>query len=387
MTLSHPLAALTALGCLYLLAALFMVGRLARRRLPSAAAPLSVTILKPLHGDEPGLELNLASFCRQAYAGPVQIICGVHRADDPAVQVVRRIIRAFPEVRIELVVDGRIHGANGKVSNLINMAEQIRHEVVVLSDSDIRVAPGWLAQVVDALDQPGIGGVTCLYRGRADAQGLWARLSALNIDTHFLPGAAFAVETGLASNCVASVSAAIAAWSRCRIASSSPRAASAAGIDQGSFAARAMARRAAGGPSAGPGRAGGHGCPERTFRDIWHHELRWARTIRSIDPLGHFGSLLTHPLPFAILWLLFQPGFAPLAAAALAVSCRIALCMRIEQAFGIERHAFWLIPMRDLLSFAVFVASFFGRGVRWKGQDYSVVGRGILAHDRRPTPP
>lgn len=381
MTLSHLLAAIAALGCLYLLAALVLVGRVARRRCPAAAAPPSVTILKPLHGDEPGLELNLASFCRQAYAAPVQIICGVHRADDPAVQVVRRIVRAFPDLRIELVVDGRIHGTNGKVSNLINMAEQIRHEVIVLSDSDIRVSPDWLSQVVDALDQPGVGGVTCLYSGRADTGGLWARLSALNIDTHFLPSAAFAVETGLAEPCFGS---AIALRRELldRIGGFTPL----ADVLADDYAL-GVAIRAAGGTIAVPGLAVGHGCPERTFRDLWHHELRWVRTIRSIDPLGHFGSLLTHPLPVAMLWLLLQPGLAPLAAVAFALSCRIALCMRIEQAFGIERHAFWLIPVRDLLSFAVFVASFFGRGVRWKGQDYSVVGRGILAHDRRPTPP
>ena len=163
----------------------------------------AVTILKPLHGLEPGLFDNLASFCRQSYGGPVEIVFGVQNPDDPAIGVVRRIERAFPRLPITLVVDARLHGANRKVSNLVNMSPHIRHEIVVLADSDMRVGPDYLAGLAGCLARSDVGAVTCLYHG-IPAGSRWSQLSALSIDTHFLPSVVVGTALGLAKPCFGS---------------------------------------------------------------------------------------------------------------------------------------------------------------------------------------
>ncbi len=110
----------------------------------ASAGPLAqdLTILKPLYGREPGLETNLASFCTQDYSGRVQLIFGVHDPDDPAGAVVGRLRERFPDHDIELVADPSEHGSNPKISNLINMWPHARYDVLVMSDSDIRVGAG-----------------------------------------------------------------------------------------------------------------------------------------------------------------------------------------------------------------------------------------------------
>ena len=123
------------------------------------------TILKPLHGTEPDLYANLASFCRQDYPAPVQVVFGVSDPGDPAAALVRSLIADFPDRDLELVINTRRHGANAKVSNLINMQGTARHETIVIADSDIVVAPDYLANIAASLGQPGVGLVTCLYRG------------------------------------------------------------------------------------------------------------------------------------------------------------------------------------------------------------------------------
>ena len=190
-------------GCVYALAAGLLARGFVRSELAPAKSFPSVTILKPLHGVEPGLFANLAGFCVQDYPGPVQIVFGVEDHTDPAIDVVHRLIAEFPDCDIELVVNSFSHGTNRKVSNLINLAAKARHDVLVLSDSDIIVDPDYLKNIVGALDAPGVGLVTCLYRGAA-APGLWARLAAAAIDHHFLPSVLVGLKLGLAKPCFGS---------------------------------------------------------------------------------------------------------------------------------------------------------------------------------------
>src|SRR5208283_677758 len=130
------------------------------------------SILKPLCGAETGSYENLRSFCLQDYPD-FQIVCGVRDADDPAVGTVRRLQREFPSLDLELVIDPRLHGANYKVSNLINILGRCRHDRLVLADSDICVEKDYLAEVVAPLNDPSVGVVTCLYRGRP-VFGFWS---------------------------------------------------------------------------------------------------------------------------------------------------------------------------------------------------------------------
>ena len=170
---------------------------------PRAVAAPAVTVLKPLHGDEPGLLDNLGSFCSQDYPGPIQVVFGVQDPDDGAVAVVEHLRKTQTARDLDLVIETKVHGLNRKVSNLVNMAPRIRHDVVVLADSDMRVDPDYLSRVTAALDEPGVGAVTCLYYG-VPVAGMWSSLSALAINAHFLPGVVFGLALGLARPCFGS---------------------------------------------------------------------------------------------------------------------------------------------------------------------------------------
>lgn len=373
---------LSGVGILYLLLCAAMVRRLARLPSPRRTgepSSSSITILKPLHGDEPGLFENLASFLAQTHAGPVRMVLGVQSDADPAIATARRLIAAYPGRDIALVVDGRQHGTNRKVSNLVNMSAEIAGDVVVLADSDMRVAPDYLARLVAELERPGIGAVTCLYHG-LPAGNAWSRLSALAIDTHFLPGVAMGLALGLATPCMGST---IALRRETLERIGGFRAFADALADDYELGA---AVRRLGLAVRVPGFVVGHVCPERDGRALVRQELRWQRTIRQIDPLGHAGSVIGHPLAFALAASALGPG--PIAGAVLftAIAARIGLCLAVERAFGVKRHPYWLVPARDLLSACVFVASFFGRAVSWRGHRYEVARSGALLPIARPDP-
>jgi len=355
-------------GCGYLLAATVLVSRFARAQAPHAPASTpTVTILKPLYGDDAGLFQNLVSFAEQRYAGAVQIVSGVAEADDPAAAVVERL-RGSPAAReLELVVDATLHGANRKVSNLINMAPRIRHEVVILSDGDIRVAPDYLARVIAALQQPNVGAVTCLYHGVA-ASGPWSQLGALFINAHFLPSVVLGLSSGLARPCFGSTI----ALKLSTLEAIGGFVAFADRLDDDYAIGAAVRER--GEAVAIPPFTVAHLCGEASLIDLWRHELRWARTIRNIAPLGHAGSLVMHPLAWALIALALTPWsgllIPPAAVTIAAILCRVMLLRSVERGFGLPLQPYWLVPARDLLSFAVFVASFLGRSVSWRGHRY-----------------
>lgn len=371
-------------GCLYALTAALLAGRFAAKaapRLDAGASRPSVTILKPLCGLEPNLFENLASFCRQDYAGPVQVVFGVQNAGDPAIGVVRRLEETFPALRIGLVIDARRHGSNRKVSNLINMTEVIANDVVVLADSDMVVKPDYLERVVAELSAPGVTGVTCLYHGVPADRGVFAQLSALAIDVQFLPNVVMGTALKLAKPCFGST-----------IAFTAASLAAIGGFaafkdDLADDYAIGEALRALGGRVAIPNFTIGHTCVDTALPDLWSHELRWNRTIRNVDPAGHAGSIVTHAFPLALIAaLLPEAGATALGVAALALACRIVLSMRLERAFGIGPHPYWLLPIRDILSFANFSWSFVSGAVTWKGHDYRVVADGTLIPEGNLSP-
>ena len=365
---------LAGAGCLYLGYALSVAAGFVAE---PAAAPgewPAVTILKPLRGDEPALARCLASFVGQDYPAPVEIVFGVQEASDPAIGVVRRLEADGPGRDLRLVVDPATHGANRKVANLINMSPAIRHDVVVLADSDIEVPGDYLRRVTGALSNPGVGGVTCLYRG-VPACGFWSRLSALGIDAHFLPNVLVGMRLKMATPCFGSTI----ALRR-------------ADLDAiGGFAAFSdvladdyaigAALRARGLAVAVPRFLVGHHCAERSLGEVWRQEVRWSRTIRSVDPLGHLGSLVTHPLPFGLLAAAAGAPVAGLALAGLAVACRIVLLHALRRGHDGPPPAALLVPMRDLLSFAVFVWSFCGHDLTWRGRRYRMAPNGVLTAD------
>jgi ceramide glucosyltransferase len=336
----------------------------------AAEAPPPVTILKPLHDAEPGLPARLAAFCRQDYGAPVQILCGAQDQTSPVGAVVLAMEGDLPGKGIELIVDPRNHGVNRKVSNLINIMPRARHDTLVLSDSDIVVEPGYLRAVTALLASPRVGAVTCLYHG-IGGSGLWTRLSALAINATFLPHAVTAVSLGLAKPCCGATIA-LRRSTLDRI---------------GGFGALAdvladdhaigIAVRAAGYDVVAAPFLVGHCCFESSFRQLLHQQIRVARTIKSIDPVAFAGTIMTHPLPLALFALMSGSSAAALVTA-IVLLARVTLCRCVEWRFNLPRQNYWLIPVQDLIAFGVYVASFFGATVHWRGADYRVTADGTL---------
>lgn len=362
-----------ALGIIYTVLAAALVGRFFARAPSEPASFPAVTLVRPLHGGELALLRNLSSFCQQDYPGPVQHLFGVRDPGDPALLAVEELRRLHPGADITVVADPREHGPNRKVSNLINMLPRARHDVLVFADSDVGVAPDYLRRVVGELQGPGVGLVTCLYRGEPDP-GFWPRLSAMATNYQFLPGVVTGVGLGLARPCFGQTIA--------------MRRATLEGIGGLAPFAHLLAEdhaigeavRAAGGKVSIPPFAVSHACVEDSLARLVSHELRWGRTIRAVDARGHLGSALAHPLALALLAVLLSGGAAwswLLAAAAL--GARLALKLRVDRSLRLPSRDLWLLPAWDLLALGIFAATFLSGRVRWRGFEYRVDGKGQLS--------
>ncbi|WP_025602779.1 bacteriohopanetetrol glucosamine biosynthesis glycosyltransferase HpnI [Burkholderia sp. WSM2230] len=352
-------------------------------------AQTSVTVLKPLCGTEPRLYENLTSFCEQRHA-QFQLVLGVSSPDDPAIAVVHRLQAAYPALDIELVVDTHVHGANRKVSNLINMAKRARHDVIVIADSDIAVEADYLHSIAAPLADPRIGVLTCLYVARG-VGGFWSRVGALFINEWFAP---------------------------------SVRVAHMAGSRRFGFGATLALRRATleriGGFEALRNcladdywlaehvRAQGlrtvlsrvmvaTDVIEPTLAALWQRETRWLRTIRSVNPLGFAFLFITFATPWLVASGCLTGALAaganggphgPAAlvgagATAVGVAARLLLHARaVRQQIALQRalpgtaadsfaRAFWrdlpLVPLRDTLLLLQWFAGAFGSHVVWRG--------------------
>ena len=299
---------------------------------------------------------------------------GVARQDDPAVAVVERLRREFPHKTIELVVNAAVHGTNPKVSNLINMSARIANDVIVIADADIRVRPDYLSRIVGALERRG-GAVTVPYYG-ISTSNLWSRLAAMSVEGHFLAGVLVGSRFGLSRACLGST---IALHRHSLVAIGGFEAVADELADDYEIGALLAAR---GEPVSLLPFAVGHVCDEQTFADLWRHELRWATTIRSIDPLSYAGWSLTHALPLALIALLLGGEEVAAALVASALASRGLLIYAIERGYGLPPRPYWLVPLRDLLSFAVFVAGSISRDVRWKGHRFKLMSEGTLIPER-----
>ena len=340
---------------------------------PAATAiddpPPAVTLLKPLHGLEPRLAANLSGFVAQTYPGLQQIVFGVSRADDAALATVAALHAANGTADVETVVDGVRHGSNAKVSNLVNMMAVARHDVLVISDSDIAVGSDYLTRVVAALAMPGVGAVTCLYHGRGDAGG-WSRLAAQGISYGFLPSVVIGLQLGLAEPCMGSTIALTRAT-----------------LDAiGGFAAFAdiladdhaigVAVRVPGLHVAVPAFTVAHGCVEPSLPALIRHETRWNVTIRRLDPWGYLGHGLVNPLPFALLAAAAHPAAWPLLPTA--VVARIAVAAAVDRATSSRPGPWWWLPARDMLTFGLFIAGFVVQSVEWRGSRLRVARDGSI---------
>jgi ceramide glucosyltransferase len=368
--------ALAVAGCGYQLLAAARMRILMRRDVAAtgtATTPPGVTVLKPLYGEEPGLEAALASFLAQDYAGAVQVVLGLQDPADPARQIAERIIAAHPGRDVRLVIEPRRHGCNGKISNLVNMAAHAKYERLVLSDSDIAAPPDYLAQVVRGLDAPGVGVVTCPYYG-LQRTGIWSRLGAMGLSYQFLPSVAVGVTFGLAQPCMGSTIA-LTRETLGRIGGFDAFVDQLADDYEIGAAVRATGLRSVVAPV-----LVAHGCAERSLAELVAHELRWARTIRGVDPAGFAGSGLTHVVPLALIGVALTGGApAGWAVLGMAIAARLWLMREVDMFAPRVPRAWRLLAARDILSFAVFLASFFVRVVDWRGARFRVDSQGGMS--------
>ncbi|MDH7639794.1 bacteriohopanetetrol glucosamine biosynthesis glycosyltransferase HpnI [Sphingomonas oryzagri] len=343
------LAAIAMVGVAYNLAGAALAGRWRDTPAKRPAATPSITMLKPLYGPEPELAVKLSGFLDQDYDGPIAMVCGVSRADDPALAAVPATART--------VIDPARHGSNAKVSNLINMMREVDGEIVILSDSDMSVPRDYAARIAAALEEPGVGAVTLLYSGRGETNG-WSRMAAAGISWGFLPSVMVGLATGLAKPCMGSTIAmrretldAIGGFERFRDLLADDN-------------AIGMAVRELGLQVVVPAPIVTHSCTETSLAALAAHELRWNATVRMLDPAGYAGSIVTYPLVWGLIaWIAGACWWVPF----VALLARLALAERIDVITGRRTAPLWWLPARDLLSFGLYVGAFFTRRVDWRG--------------------
>ncbi|MEQ5843057.1 bacteriohopanetetrol glucosamine biosynthesis glycosyltransferase HpnI [Paraburkholderia acidicola] len=380
LVLAYACSVGAVLGIVYTVLAAVLIGRFFARPVSEPTSFPPVTVVKPLHGNEWALLANLQSFCQQDYPGQVQFLFGVHDSNDPALHAVDEIRCLHPDAHITVVADARLYGPNRKISNILNMLPQVQHDVLVFADSDVSVPPEYLRHLVGELQNPGVGLVTCAYRGQPDP-GFWPRLSAKAINYHFLPGVVTGLTLGLARPCFGQTIA-MRRDTFEKIGGFAPFVHHLAEDHAIGEAVRMIGEKVVVPPF-----AIAHACVENSARQLISHELRWSRTIRSIDPLGHVGSALMHPLAFALLAVLLSGTMTwswllPM----VAICARFALKLSSDRALRQAHGGLWLLPFWDLVSFAIFVVSFRSSRVMWRGFRFDVDGDGLLTavQEERP---
>jgi ceramide glucosyltransferase len=359
----------------YLAAATFMVWRFSRRPLSSRgrqdAADWPVSVLKPLHGAEPGLYENLRSFADQDYPA-VQLVLGVRDPGDSALPIARTLIRARPDRDVALVVNPRVRGSNLKIANLENMLPASRHDWIVLADSDIRVTRPYLSAVTEPLADPTTGLVTCLYKGIATG-GFWSQLAAMQINFSFLPGAITGDAIEVGGGCFGATIALrrdvldrIGGFARLRD--------ELADDHRMGEAVRRLGLKTVLSTYIVENRV-----TETSLAALWRHELRWARTSRLVAPSGYAGSLTTHTVMItALAAAIFGSGLAAWGVVALTLLLRWASAVATACWLDLPRTRLWLLPLRDALSFAVFLGSFCARRIHWGEQQFRVAPNGHM---------
>jgi len=370
-----------------------LLGVLAARRFSNESAPagqgaasaIPASLLKPLFGAERGLEESLESFFQQDYPD-YEILFAVNREDDPALEIVERLRRRHPERAVHVVVAESPY-PNAKVYSMELMARRARGHVLVISDSDVRVTPSYLRAVLSPFQHADVGVVTCLYRG-APGRGLWSRLEALAMTTRFMPGVlvAWLLET------------------KRLLPSRHDRTRGGLQFALGpTMAVRRECLKAIGGfPAMAQYLADdfvlGKWAAERgylvelssyvldhlvlgeSFAAIARHQLRWERSSRSSRPVGYLGEGFTHPTAWALaaalaLFIAGRPTGVGVAMIAVAMLARAGVSWVVGWSALRDPElwrSWWLVPLGDLLGFAVWLGGFTGRTILWRGIEYCV---------------
>ena len=339
-----------------------------------------VTIFKPVRGADAEAYENFASFCRQDYP-TYQILFGVRDENDPAVAIIKRLIDDFPDHRIELVVSANELGYNAKISNLQNMAARAEHELWLIADSDIRVGPDYLSRVIAPLQRPEVGLVTCPYRG-GRAQTFAALLENIGLSSTFIPdvcasraleGMAFALGSTIVM--------------RRELLERIGGFRTLADYLADDFLLGNLTAKA-GYQVVLSDYVVEHLPGPQTFAAMFKHLLRWGRSIRTSRPGGYRGLILTQGTALALLALPAW-SFAGFAWHLLAVTLAIRfLPVLVIGVYGLRDSTLarylWLVPLRDLITFGVWVTSFVNDRIEWRGASFRVLPGGKLTPLKNP---
>ncbi|QMV20331.1 glycosyltransferase [Granulicella sp. 5B5] len=331
-----------------------------------------VTVLKPMKGVDARMYAGLVSHCRLSYPGEVELLFGVSSLDDPAVAEIARLRVEYPKADIRLVECPEVLGANGKVSNLAQMAPQARHEYLVVNDSDIRVAPEYLQRVMTPFafssDDKRVGLVTLPYVGRA-LGGLWSKLESLGIATEFMAGVLTArkleggVKFGLGST-LATTKSALAAIGGFESL-----------VDELADDYELGARLSAAGYRVELiAEVVETSVPAYSLRGFCEHQLRWSRGVRDSRKAGYLGLGVTYMVPWSLMAVIASAGSlwsVSLLSLALLVRYAVALTVGVGVLNDVQVVRFaWLLPLRDCFALFFWVWSYASDEVVWRGQRF-----------------
>lgn len=345
---------------------------------PSPAPPVAtgpgITVFKPLKGLEPLSRNCLESFLAQAYQ-PFQVLFGVREADNPVVALLYELQQAYPQCDLEIVVCPEALGLNPKISTLQQLLPRARYDLFVIADGDVKVGPDYLAQVAAAFREPGVGLVSCPYRA-GQPRTLGAGLEALTIAADFIPSVASATTV---EEIRFALGATMALTRQALMASGglAPLADFLADDYQLGFRVAQTGLQVKIIPYVVKTNN-----PEMSLAAYLAHQLRWARTYRVCRPGGFLAYGITHALVYSLA-ILVATGLAPwtwgLVAATLTLRVVVAgfserLCLQGD----LPWWAFSLLPLKDLLSFGLWLASFLGSRITWGERDFRVTPEGKL---------
>src|SRR5579859_1963110 len=333
---------------------------------PALKFPEPISILKPLAGLDLDLESNLRSFFEQDYPA-FEILFAVRDEKDPAAEVVARLQREFPAVPSRLLVTGEPPYPNAKVFSLDRMLAAAANDLVVMSDSDIRVTPDLLRTVAAEFQDQQLGVATCPYRAVA-GKSLWSRLEATGMNTDFwgsalvarmLEGMHFAVGPTIAAR--RHVLQAIGGFDRVKdyLAEDFVIGKFAAEQGEGVILSSYIVE---------------HHIGSASLAENFAHRMRWARSTRRSRPAGYIGQLFTMPLPLALLVCAFAPAWWPVLLVTVAV--RGLAAYRVSSRVLRARINWLLLPIEDVLGFCFWLLGFFGNTITWRGRRYRLFADG-----------
>ena len=340
-----------------------------RSRLPPGDTAFTppVSILKSLKGLDPHMDSAFRSHCSLDYP-EYEVLFGVSDADDPALALVEKLRDEFPQAKLRVVHCPQALGLNGKVSNLAQMLPQAQYEHIIINDSDILVPGDYLQRVLAPFTQPGVGMVTTLYRGLA-GRTLGSKLEALGLSTDFSGGGLVAriMEGGIRFALGATIATTKTVLRE--IGGLEPLADYLG--DDYELGARAAA---AGYQVQLADSVVETALPDYSFRDFWAHQLRWARNVKDRRGTQYFGLIVS----FGLIWAVLAVVAAPRAWwtwLALAVTAALRLPSAVVVGRGVLTDPqvlrdLWLLPLRDLVALAIWLVSYFGDEVEWRGMRF-----------------